>query len=718
MDEEPRVGKRPIAIRVRATIDKCVPILESLQPSFQEFADVSDLVGLALHGLAKYHWWFTSDEHRRLIHVVRLEDDYSRNVTLIGRLIRKYAASPELSLRQKKFLNRMDYVLGWCLRDALELYEESERELVREGAKIYMSEREGYGEHERLNASLWDFQQRFHWRQLDSSRGSNKAIIYPPAGFDTGGSSFQPRNFVVNNQNCGVLSVEEQVTLRQLLNTLSQPDTLRDLLKRDTDSPDDSKSYKHIPPPVPPPKAPPRAPQNEITGILKRGTREKGIKTVHWQDSKKFDLPSPDASDSPPPPGDKEEDNTPPRVPGTVPPHKPVAVPKAQNGRPPATAFDTTDSETSSSSSDGETPPPKPPRAQVDGADSMSPESSKDAEVRDTAKGGPRTPSPQSSWSSPTPSWSSFLSSGVSSNTSEASSDTEDGDDDDDKEDDTKGKDKATPASIRVRHYFGKSLKYVRRAERTAAGWEPASIREGVAWHIRYYLGPRHGEYSTALPAPLVDQPRGMRERQRQRQRDTEDPPDALDPSLEPVLRRRDAEAAFDVKTTALLHWAGVTGARRQERDDGRARLRAFLKFAEKEGKVPLSPSSIRASTGLRRGLFEELGPPARSQKRRKMEKEEGGDQEPVDLDENRGWTLSSEFALADVEDMQPRLDMSWVAFLFNRDALRLFGGLVGEHPRPRDLKRMNKLLRELVSGFLVARATGRYQLPSLPCHN
>lgn len=701
MDQEPTVGKRPIALRVRATINKCVPIIESLQPRFQEFADVSGLVRLALQGLSRYHFWFTSDENRRLIHFMRLEDDYSRNITLIGRLIRKYAASPELALRQKKFLNRMDYVLGWCLRDALELYEESERELIREGVKIYMSERDGYGEHERLNASLWDFQQRFHWRQLDSSRGSNKAIIYPPTGFDTGGTSFQPRNFVVNNQKCGVLSMEEQVTLKQLLKTLSQPDTLRDLFKSDPKSPDDINGYKYIPPPVPPPKAPPKAPKTEIPGILKRGAREKGIKTVHWPDSQKLDLPSPVVSDSPPPSDDTEEDKKPPKVPDTIPQREPDAGAKRRKDRPPSTYFATVESESPSSSSDDETPSSKPPMAQVDGANSMSPEPSKDEEAPETDKRGPKSPRDQGIWTSPTPSRSSSLSSGVSSNTTEASSDTEDDDDEEDEEEDDK--DEAPPGhgknSASVPHFIGKSPKYLHRASRTAAAREPAEIRKQVAHRVRAYLGSSHPEYSTALSAPLIDQPRGMR--------DTEDSLSPLGASLEPTLRRRDIDAVFDVKTTALLHWAGVTSAKQQEREDGRARLRAFLKFAEKEGKVPLSPSSIRASTGLRRGLFEELGPPdlPRPLKGRKKETERGR------LDPHN----YRETTLADLEDMQPRLDMSWAAFLFNQDALRLFGGLVGEHPQPRDLKRMNKLLRELVSGkFGDALGRDRYQ-PTYP---
>ncbi|KAG8167502.1 hypothetical protein KVR01_003191 [Diaporthe batatas] len=695
MDEMLTVGKRPIALRVRATIDKCVPIIESLQPRFAEFADVASLVGLALQGLARYHWWFTSEEHKRLIHVMRLEDDYSRNATLIGRLVRRYSASPDLALRQKKFLNRMYHVLGWCLRDALELYEESEKELIREGVKIYMSESEGYGEHERLNASLWDFQQRFHWRQLDSSRGSNKAIIYPPTGFDTGGSSFQARNFVVNNQSSGVLSVEEQATLKQLLNTLSQPDTPRDLLKGDENGPDDSSGYRYIPPPVPPPKAPRKAPQNEVPGILKRGMREKVIKTVHWPDYKKSEVPSPSASESSPSPGDQEENNTRPIVPPAVSASTPVTDPRDQNGRQPPYQFVTTDSEASSSSPDGENPASKPPRPQLDGASPTSSESSKDKKAPDTAKQGLETPSDEVHWDPPAQPPSSILSSGFS-DIPWLSSDTDDDYDDADDDSEDEPPQWHSKHGYRSPQHVGESSKYTHRADQAAAASEPDAVREQVARHIRAYLGPSHNEYSTALaalPAELSDGPGagGVVARQRERERDTEDQLSPLAPSLGPALRGRALAAAADVKATALRHWSGVAGARRQERRDGHARLRALLRFAEEEGRGPLSPSSIRASTGLRRGLFEELDePPEPPPKRRRTDDGVVRTSPAVDGDASR------EQALADLEGVQPRLDLSWAAFLFNQDALRLFGGLVGEHPQPGDLERMDKLLREL----------------------
>lgn len=688
MDREPKVGQRPIKLRVSGTVSKSTLILEEVAPGFQEFAHVIGQVQLALRGLTRYLWHFTSDEHEKLIRAMRINDDFSKNVTEIGQEVKKHAAGEDLTLKQKKVLDQIYYILKRCLQDALELFEESERELILQGVKIHMSDSDGYGEHERLNASLWPFQREFHRRQLDTSRGSNKAILYLPSGFDNNGSSSQGSN-LAKDKNSGIMTEQDQENFQKFLKALNQPH-IQDLLNGKGNNSDGSNGYKHIPAPVPPLKVPPKAPQNEVPGILKKGTLgEKGIKTVHWPDSDSIELPSPGASDDAPPPhaGDTEKDSQPTRVPDTVPPRQPVAVPQDQTSRPPPTlfggkTFSPPSSPISISSSDSETPPSTPPPAQTDGADS-----SEDTNVPGAAEREPDTPSDHSLPTSPTPSSSSTLPSGSSTPAIEEFSDTEDEDAD---------KDVQEASMWGVPRYIKKRLNDIFRRGPRETAKDPAATRKQVALAIRAYLGPRHDEYSTALSV-LTTRKYASLKRKREWQRERlgiEEPLSTQERPLEPVISQRNVHAVFDVKTTALLHWAGVRRARRQERTDGRRRLRAFLKWAEKEGKIPLSPSSIRASTGLRRGLFEPLDlpePPQPPPKKRRKKEEEEEEHSSKSPDAYR------EAALADLADLQPRLDISWVGFLFNRDALRLFGGLVGEQPLPKDLRRMDRLLRELV---------------------
>lgn len=212
-----------------------------------------------------------------------------------------------------------------------------------------------------------------------------------------------------------------------------------------------------------------------------------------------------------------------------------------------------------------------------------------------------------------------------------------------------------------------------------------------VAQSVRAYLGQTHADYSKALATDSAtedeDDNAGY-----DSDFEIEDVPYVSEAYTAHHRRGRRAElrAERDVKGTALLHWAAVRKAKRAERISGYKRLCAIMKWAEREGKVPLSPSSIRASTRLRRGIFSPLGlpdiPPSGER--------EGRDASPVSPGRY------GEQALEDLEKLRPRLDLTLVAFLFNEDALRLYGGLVGEQPRPSELARMDKILRELVSDF------------------
>jgi hypothetical protein len=729
--------KRPVALRVRESIDKYVPIIESWEPEFQEFSDVIDLVKIVVFGLARYHWWFTSHEHRKLINTMRLEDDYSRNVTLIGRQLRIYASSPGLILRQKKFLDRLDYILGRCLQEALELFEESEKALVRMGSKIYMSASDGYGEHERKEAALWGFQKEFHKRQLDYSRGPDKAIIYPPAGFDNYGLS-NPGGRGPNNGNT-ILTAEELLGLKQFLNSLSKPDILRNLLNVNTNNPTNNPpdnppdngqlpvtgdntsganiTQPVIPGPQIPTKPPPGILKGKGSGTIGFGAPGgKGGKNVHFVDSNKLPLPSSGASGGSPAASTvgKEKGNEPPNLPDIFSTASNGPGPDDGNNLPPPTpTFGPPSSPISLSSSDDNTPPPDPTAPGTAGTETPSDQDSPTSPSSSSSSSLPsvRPLSPTESSSGTEDTVENTTSPNPSENDIEvaigaflvfmvAQSSTEDGDEisisptlsEDEIEDRIRefmktletipstGNTDLSMDDIEVR--IREVLKYLGVIPSTNAALpkDEVEVRRELALSIRAYLGRRHDEYSTALSALST-------RKDAEREDESEKPLYLAHPSLVPTVRKRNSSAARDVKKTALLHWAGVTSAKRQERINGYTRLRAVMKWAEKKGKVPLSPSSIRASTGLRRGLFEPLGAPDLSL----VGKHERKD---------RGPGPYREATLANLAVMQPWLGLNLRAFLFNQDMLRLFGGLVGEQPQPRDLARMDRLLRELVSGI------------------
>lgn len=678
--------KRPLETRVREGLDKYTPIIASLESEFQEFRDVIDSVKTAVRGLAKYHWRYTSDEFNKVIQTFLIEDDYSGNVTLIGRRIRTYASHPDLTLKQKMFLDQLDFILSRCLHDALEIFEESEKELIRAGIKIYMSASDGYAEFKRAKAALWDFQEKFHARQLDSGRDS-RAIIYPSAGLDN--DAFPAPGWQTRGNGYIFLTDEEQ---RQLKEFLTNSEKLRDLINNNTKDPEDSQSSvrgnnssgRDITTPAP---TPPKQPPKEPISILKPQGGTIGFgpkKNVHWPDSDTLPLPSPgvrmpgvrlrNCRGDPPPvkAGDDKDSKTHPKLPEIFAPLPPVSGPDNPPDHLPPTPTPTVpfvppSSPLSLSSSDSETPPSTPSSIPVDVTNTTIPDSPEDSTVGDDAVEDPKTsddPSP----TSPSSSSSSSLPSVGSTSPTQPSSVPDDGDEN-------------IPSPNSPEDDIGTDTEEFLGGEpsmSTTLVDMAVEVRREVALSIRAYLGRRHNEYSMALSALST-------KKDARNKVEREDTLHLSHPSLIRIVRQRNLRAAQDVKDNALFHWAGVATAKRQERINGYTRLRAVLKWAEKKGNVPLSPSSIRASTGLRRGLFEPLGPPElpRRRKRRFL-----------------GPAAYREATLASLAEMQPRLDLSLLGFLFNQDALRLFGGLVGEQPQPKDLARMDRLLRELVSGI------------------
>jgi hypothetical protein len=753
MNGNMHVYKRDIRLRVKESIDKYVSIIRLMEPKFKEFSELLELMKLVVIGLARYHWMFTSDEHEKLIVTMRREDDYSRNITLIGRQLRLYASNPELLLRQKEFLQRADYVLCRCLEEALELYEQSERYLVRMGAKIQMTVSEGYGEHERGEAALWPFQAAFHKRQLDPSRGSEKAIIYPPGGFENWGWSVP--DWAVRGVGKGILTDEEKLILRNFADSIGKMDELKDLFTSDlnnaaaaaanaaTAAAEAAKAAKAAG------QTPPQAFVQGGSGVAVHaiggglghplgpgyminatgGTfgfgstssnaekdegkgKGKGMKKkVHFPDDDWLPLESPTAPDGSPdgsPEGSKVRAGEKPPDSAATTPSLTVSVPEDKDGGPAPGQYRVPSPSSSSSSDDGSDSynTPETPRNQQDPP--ISPPGS--------ASSLPSVSSPNQGWDDLEIAIGSFLVFMV------GSVSTADGD----------GMRITHPmsekdAEARIREFIkyiesfpskdkGKftlrevedKIKNLLESRGVIANTnaDPAvdteeGVRRELALSMRVYLGRRHDEYSVALSAlstaravTVSDEGEGHGDETEAR----DDKPLSLSHrSLIPIVRQRNADGARDLQTTALGHWAGVTRNKRRERQRGYTKLRAIMKWANENGKVPLSPSSIRASTGLRRALFEPLGapdlslllppPPPPPPPRRELLPPEPGAYREATLDR--------------LADLQPRLDLTLRGFLFNQDALRLFGGLVGQRPRPRDLGRMDNLLRELVSCFL-----------------
>lgn len=743
---------RPVATRVLENLNKYNPVVQLLGEKHQEFSGTIDLVKLAVNGLAKYYGLFILDQHAKLIKAARIEDDYSRNVTLIGRDVKTWLRNPDVTLRGKIGLTRLYGLLERCLRDALELYTESERELIREDVKVYMSVSDAHGEYERAQAALWRFQHDFHLHQIDLQRGSDRAIIYnqspfaaPPVGFNNPGFS-RPVWQEPDEERLRVLTAEEQSQLRSFL---SRPDVQR-LLPSDLRNPninlppvEDDDSDESVAPgpskigPLVIPK--PGYYVKKMNGILKdpasEAPRDKSKKTVRFGPYVEPPLPSYDVHDD-----------------SLLSTHS-IDLPEIIIQAP-----STPSRHSSPTSSDSPTPPLTPPPTP---ADRVTKKASVSNDVEETKTFAPPSSSDSSSSSSSSSLPSVSLSPTASSESATLSNSSEDGHTAESST--TTGSDKS---------------------EEIPRARTPGNIRREVAMSVRAYLGRRHDEYGLALAVDPdtdfgEDQTEGEdrdqdhdqnfrqdedqdEERDRDQEQDQdqgededeydteylssssdedlsyddEDMPQAADnlphdngdlpyddgylpqdaenppqdaenlPHMDEDLPYDDEawaahyqlshevhqKTAHDVTGTALLHWAGVTKAKREERVAGHTRLRRILKWAERNGKVPLSPSSIRASTGLRRGIFTPLGHPDLPQPprtRRERRRRAAGPEAYRDA------------VLADLEDLPPRTDLTLLAFLANQDALRLFGGLVGERPFPRDLAWMDKVLRELVSDLL-----------------
>lgn len=713
---------RPVATRVLESLNKYVPVVKRLGEKHPEFSRTIHLVKLAIDGLAKYYGLFILDQHEKLIKAARFEDDYSRHVTLIGRELKTWAKNPDLTLQGKIGLTELYALLERCLRDALELYTKSERELIRENITIHMSTSDAYGEYERAKAALWKFQHDFHMYQIDLNRGPDRAITYgqpgfagPPAGF---GNFEIPRHDwrEPDENSLKVLTKEEQ---EQLKSFLRMPEVQK-LLPRNLRNPnvslppseDDNSGDRVTRGPskkIGPLVQPRDRYMNRKPGILRdrrfEGPRDKPKKKVRWG-----------PHEEPPLPTDNIDDDFPPVIyVGTWPKHsKPETIvcfgpPPTAPPEPPRIVIESpTPIIPSSPPSRQASPPsresPTPPRTSspipVERDTKRDPLFSADTFGFVGVVEGTRVlddpPSPVSSSSSS--SSSSSLPSVSSLSPTLPSSTTED-----EEESGTASNSSEDEHTTTSPTSDGSEEREERPRARTQE-----EVRREVALSVRAYLGRRHDEYGVALAAdPDTDfdedftEARDQSDTEAGDQSDTEagDDVEAGDDTQDlpyddetwaahlQLSHTARQNTAHDISGTALLHWAGVSKAKREERIEGHARLRAILKWAEREGKVPLSPSSIRATTGLRRSLFTPLGSPDLPPPRRRSRRRDGPE-------------AHREATLENLEQLRPRLDLTLLAFLFNEDALRLFGGLVGEQPLPRDLARMDKVLRELVSGL------------------
>lgn len=735
---------KPVATRVFENLRKYDPVVKLLGEKHPEFSRTIDLVSLAVQGLAKYYGLFILDQHGKLIFAARLEDDYSRNVTLIGRELKTWARNPDLTLRGKIGLTRLYSVLERCLRDALELYKESERELIKKNIKIYMSTSDAYGEYERAKAALWKFQHDFHLHQIDFHRGSDRAIIYsqpgfagPPVGF-VNNFEFTRPDWKEPDEDCIKVLTEEEQT--QLKSFISRPEVQK-LLPSNLRNPnvslppspveDDDSGDRATP--VPSKKIGPLIkPKSENLqrrkGILKdprfEAPRDKPKKTVRFGRHREPPLPSDNVQDGPPPVDALYIWHTLSEPPSTVPLDPPPVVssePSQIRIIPPSdTRSSPTSSQSSSSSSDDPIRPQRLSPNPVQPVTKTTPlftSVSFDSADFAVPKNTGDTPSSAISISSSSSSSSSSTLPSVSSLSSTLScSSTEGGDKNatasNSSDDETTTTSSTTTSSTTTSSTTTGSEK----SEERPLARTPVEVRRKVGVAVRAFLGRRHDEYSLAL---AVDPDTEFAE-------DEDDTLDgSMDGSMDGTMKGSmdssmndsvdgsvdgpeddikdlpyDDEAsaahlqlthtarqntAHDVGGTALLHWAGVTKAKREERIEGHRRLRAILKWAEREGHVPLSPTSIRATTGLRRGIFTPLGPPDLPPPRRRSRRR-------VDPEAYCDTTLEN------LKKLRPLLDLTLLAFLSNQDALRLFGRLVGEHPLPSDLGRMDKVLRELVS--------------------
>lgn len=698
-------------------MNKYHPVVGDLGRKHPEFSRTINLVRLAVNGLAKYYGLFILDQHGKLINAARVEDDYSRNVTSIGRELRTWAKNPNLTLKGKMGLDQLYLILERCLRDALELYTESERELIREGVKIYLSASDGYGEYERAEAALWKFQNEFHLHQIDPRRGSDRAIIYGQPGFSGLPAGFgnvefsTPRWQVPDDDSIRILTKDEQTQLKKFISRPEVqkllPDDLRNsnIILPSSDEEEDDDDVIILGPSRAAPVSGSKSAFSHRKGILKNPlygakTQDRPKKTVHFGhkrsppvrdvETRRAPLKSPPVvpSDSPriiPPVRS-------PVIPLSPPPVIPSSPPPVIPSSPPTIIISPHSPSVPVSPRLFSTIcdiPPSPVKAAT--KEASNPRENTPGFVAFVEKTTiPQTPtsiiftnsSSSDSWptvatprnTAPSPFEDDASDSGTSSSSSETS---------------------RTTASSRTSGSDKSERRFLTRTEEV--------VRDEVAQSIRAYLGRRHSDYGVALavdpagdPAedegeelPLLDDDGQVVE---ERPYDEE----AYTFHFKMSLWSRD-RAARDAAGTMLPHWAGVAKAKRKERIQGLARLRTILSYAEREGKVPLSPSSIRASTGLRRGIFTPIGgpdlptPPASPPPRRRSRLGDAARSGPGPY---------REATLANLAQLRPRVDLTLAAFRFNEDALRLFGGLVGERPRPSDLGRMDKVLRELVSDF------------------
>lgn len=588
---------RPITTKTYEDIQKYNLVLGTLERKFPRCREHIDSVKLLVRGLAAHRWLFGLQQYETVLNFIRVEHDYSRLVTLIGRELKASIRHPGITITEKSCLRQLYLISGRCLKRAFEFFIEAEEALVWMGKKIYVGGDEAFNEYERASGSLWKFQHEFHMQQLDIRNGSARAIIF--ASPTSSGSPVSLNSSEISvpdwkepeEDKIQVLTEAEQNECRTLSKNLSALSVLPNILKDRNSSlsslgDEDEDNLK-----------PSTAKSMIVNHMLYRPSgnlkqRRRGVL--------------------------KTESNRPPR-----------------NDPSRRVTFDLPESfEDASSPSTG------------------------DLKVfPSNAYLGTKDPSSSSSSHQPSPSSSSSLPSISSISPLLPSPATKKKPDDSGNSGPSNGNDGMPEISPRS---FDSEQAFLERAA--------AEISREVVLSTRAYLGHRHNEDCVELAAEPGTGPGKEKHAMHQ-------------------LASRAAHewSSQSVKWTALLHWASVSRARRRERIAGRARVRALVRRASSMGGQPLPPGCAN----IRPGLFAPLGPPD-------LAAQQHDAWDGVDPDEYR------EATLANLARLRTRLDLTLLAFSFNQDALRLYGGLVGEKPRARDLARMDGVLRELVSGFRI----------------
>lgn len=163
----------------RANLEGLVYLRPELQATIEQVVRLVNVVD-------EYVQYYHGKWYQQLCRLMIFEHDISKSVIILSKHLLEIHMSPSASPETRLCMETMIAICRGCLRSALELYEDSEREAAAVGLAIMPADKK-YASRElkKAQASVWDFQYRFHLGQARRYNPESDEAVPSPVSIES-----------------------------------------------------------------------------------------------------------------------------------------------------------------------------------------------------------------------------------------------------------------------------------------------------------------------------------------------------------------------------------------------------------------------------------------------------------------------------------------------------------------------------------------------------